>query len=119
MNWSDAAVELMPASLRASLPALYESEKQPHPVAQLKLFTPDSNWTWYVIEGSYIDEFGQQFEAGADTRTASDYMLYALVDGLEREAGYVSLTELATARGPLGLPIERDLHFRPCRVSEL
>jgi hypothetical protein len=27
------------------------------------------------------------------------------------ELGYVSLTELATVRGRLGLPVERDQHF--------
>jgi len=27
------------------------------------------------------------------------------------ELGFVSLTELCTVRGKLGLPIERDLHF--------
>lgn len=27
------------------------------------------------------------------------------------ELGYVSLAELATVRGTLGLPVERDLHF--------
>jgi hypothetical protein len=29
----------------------------------------------------------------------------------EPELGYVSLAELATARGKLGLPVERDRHF--------
>ena len=28
------------------------------------------------------------------------------------EIGWVSLSELATVRGRLGLPVERDLHFR-------
>src|ERR1017187_4528458 len=32
------------------------------------------------------------------------------------ELGYVSLHELAAARGPLGLPLERDLHFEPTRT---
>ena len=27
------------------------------------------------------------------------------------EIGYVSLAELTSLRGPLGLPVERDLHF--------
>ena len=31
------------------------------------------------------------------------------VDGFEKELGYFSLRELESARGPLGLPIERDL----------
>jgi hypothetical protein len=29
----------------------------------------------------------------------------------EPELGYVSLVELATVRGKLGLPVERDQHF--------
>ena len=29
----------------------------------------------------------------------------------EPELGYVSLAELRTVRGKLGLPLERDLHF--------
>ena len=36
-----------------------------------------------------------------------------LVEGL----GYFLLSELAQARGPLGLPIERDLHFQPTRLA--
>jgi hypothetical protein len=31
----------------------------------------------------------------------------------EPELGYVSLHELAAARGSLGLPLERDLYFGP------
>jgi len=34
----------------------------------------------------------------------------------EPELGYVSLAELAGARGPLGLPLECDLHFAPTRT---
>ena len=33
------------------------------------------------------------------------------------EIGWVSLGELATVRGRLGLPIERDLSFRAERLS--
>jgi len=29
------------------------------------------------------------------------------------ELGWVSLKELATVRGKLGLPVERDLYFKP------
>ncbi|WP_430515913.1 DUF2958 domain-containing protein [Mesorhizobium loti] len=35
------------------------------------------------------------------------------------ELGSVSLAELATVRGRLGLPVERDLHFRAAKpISE-
>jgi hypothetical protein len=35
------------------------------------------------------------------------------------ELGYVMLSELGSVRGPLGLGIERDIHFTPTLLSEL
>jgi Protein of unknown function (DUF2958) len=62
----------------------------------VKLFTPDSQCTWLLTE---LDP-----DAG---------LAFGLCDlGMEEpELGYVSLAELATVRGKLGLPIECDLHF--------
>ena len=37
----------------------------------------------------------------------------------EEEWGYFVLSELESARGPLGLPIERDLHFKPSPFSQV
>ncbi len=94
-------MKLLTQEIRKRLPALYACEQVKDPVVQCKFFTPDSNWSWYAIE----------FD-GADT-------FFGLVDGFERELGYFSLSELETTRGPLRLPIERDLYFVPCHVSEL
>jgi hypothetical protein len=67
-----------------------------------KLFTPDGNATWLLteIDNPDID------------------LAFGLCDlGLgEPELGYVSVSELAAVRGPLGLPLERDLHFAPTRT---
>jgi hypothetical protein len=38
-------------------------------------------------------------------------MFFGLVQGFEEELGYFTLRELQEARGPLGLAIERDMHF--------
>ncbi len=48
------------------------------------------------------------------TELDSDGLLFGLCDlGLGcPELGYVSLLELRTVRGKLGLPIERNLHFK-------
>ncbi|WOB09714.1 MULTISPECIES: DUF2958 domain-containing protein [Burkholderiales] len=67
----------------------------PPPV--VKLFTPDAGATWLLTE---IDGDGDRC-----------FGLCDLGQGFP-ELGYVSLHELAMLRGPLGLPIERDLHFR-------
>jgi hypothetical protein len=41
------------------------------------------------------------------------------VVGLEIELGYFSLSELKSVKGPLGLPIERDLHYESKTQQEL
>lgn len=65
----------------------------------VKIFTPDGNATWLLTE---LDPNGS-------------HLAFGLCDlGLgEPELGYVSLHELAAARGPLGLPLERYLYFVP------
>jgi hypothetical protein len=75
-----------------------------------KLFTPDSSWTWFVTEG-------EEVEGCAEGST--DFRFFGYVVGFEREWGYFALAELESARGPLGLPIERDLYFEQKRFSEI
>jgi Protein of unknown function (DUF2958) len=73
----------------------------PSPV--VKLFTPDANATWLLTE---IDE---------------NDVAFGLCDlGLGTpELGYVSILEILSVRGPMGLPVERDKHYaepRPLSV---
>jgi len=92
-----AMSKLIPQTLLSDIPDLYETEGQLNPTLYIKLFTPDSNWTWFVIEFSK-----------ADAKTC-----YGYVQGLESELGYFTLEELESIHGPLGLAIERDLSFKP------
>jgi len=85
------------------LPALYATEDDKDPLCQIKLFTPDSNWTWFIIE---IDD--------KERVTCFGYVV-----GLESELGYFNLDELESIRGPLGLKIERDTGFTPIKLSEV
>ena len=94
-------MKLLTKELLKKLPALYSSENKSDPMIICKFFTPDSNWTWYAIEFDGKDTF------------------YGLVDGFEEELGYFSLSELESVRGALGLPIERDLFFKPCKLSSV
>ena len=80
-----------------------------------KFFTPDAGWTWYAIEGSPVDENGYYDTA----KEKVDFIFFGLVSGLDVELGYFSLSELKRIRGKLGLPVERDLHFQPIRLSEV
>ena len=91
-------MELLTAELRQNLPALYGQEHVEDPIVHAKFFTPDSSWTWYVTEGSPDDD---------------DFRFFGYVCGLANEWGYFMLSELESVRGPMGLPIERDLYFKP------
>jgi hypothetical protein len=42
-----------------------------------------------------------------------------MVHGHEKEMGYFMLSELQSVKGPVGLKIERDMHFIPCKLSEI
>ena len=96
-------MKLLTKALRAKLPKLYATENVglEDKVAQVKFFTPDSNWTWYAVEFDGEDLF------------------FGLVHGFEKEWGYFSLAQLQSVRGPWGLPIERDRYFKPTRIAEI
>ncbi|SRR5258708_4422835 len=107
---------LLDADSRSRLPALYGQEKHGlDAVAQVKFFTPDSSWVWYASEGSDVDEDGY-YDTDKDK---IDFIFFGLVAGLEIELGYFSLAELEQVRGPMNLPIERDLYFTPKTLGEL
>ena len=95
-------MDLLPSSIAQQLPKLYEQEKLGgDAVAYVKFFDPCGSWTWYATEYDGDDIF------------------FGLVFGHETELGYFSLHELASCRGPLGIGIERDLHFVPTTLKKL
>ena len=114
-------MNLLTAELRRTLPRLYSQEREQDPMVHLKFFTPDSSWTWYATEGSLVDRHGRAIEPGSSTTPddAEDFLFFGYVIGLAEEWGYFVLSELETSRGPLGLPIERDLFFQPGPFSQV
>jgi hypothetical protein len=98
--------QLLPETIQSTLPALYSQDHLPlrDQIARVKFFTPDSSWTWYATE---------------DEADGDDFLFFGYVIGYEREAGYFRLSELALARGPLGLAIERDVYFKPTALGTL
>ena len=97
-------MKLITKTIAKKIPPLYGQEKlsAEMTLAYVKLFTPDSNWTWYITE--------------MDPETGE---CFGLVEGLEREMGYFSLPELESIKGPLGLPIERDRFFDPTPIKQI
>jgi hypothetical protein len=97
----NAAYTYVPEEMRTTIPKLYTTDGESDPNVWVKLFTPDSIWSWYVIEWDGED------------------LCFGLVLGHAEELGYFSLSEIAGVRGGLGLPVERDLYFNPCPLSTL
>ena len=95
-------MNLLTKEIRKKLPALYAQDgKGGEAIVHVKFFTPDSSWTFYATEFDGEDRF------------------FGLVVGMEKELGYFSLSEMQSVRGPLGLPIERDLYWQPKTLKEI
>ena len=98
--------ELMTKEQGEKIPTLYANENvrsYDNVLASVKLFSPFSNWTWYVTEWD------------AETGTC-----FGLVEGFETELGYFDLTELAEATVFGGVPaVERDLYWQPKTIREI
>lgn len=71
-------------------------------LCKVRLFNPTGIGTWWIAA----------FDP--DTEIA-----WGVAELHCREVGSFSMRELAEYRGQFGLPIERDLHFRPVTISDL
>ena len=100
-------MKLITGEIETTLPALYSQDEVEDPICNLKFFTPDAGWTWFIVEG--------------DKQEGGDWLFFAKVispivpDG---ELGYVTLSELKKVRGSLGLPVERDLWWKAKPLSQ-
>ena len=94
-------MELLTEELKEKLPTVQEMDQKEDPMVLAKYFHPLSNWTWYAC--SFDPE---------------SRIFYGLVDGHELEFGPFSLDEMREVEVK-GLGIERDLHFKPLKLSEL
>ena len=104
-------MKLLPKEIREQLPPLYSQDgKGGKAIVYVKYFTPSSSWTWLATEGEPVLD---------ESRNEIDYRFFGLVFGHEREFGYFLLSELEEVRGPMGLPIERDLYFKPKTLEEI
>lgn len=93
-------MKLLTDELIKTLPPLYSTENIKDPLIQCKFFTSDSSWSWYVLEFDKTNE-----------------IFFGYVCGLENELGYFSLEELESVKGQLGLGVERDISFKPTKLS--
>lgn len=99
-------MKLMTKELIESLPPLYSTDDVPllEKEAVIKFFTPDASWTWYVVEGQQEED---------------NVVFFGYVEGLEHEWGYFDLKQLEVVRGPLNLPVERDIYFGKKKMKDI
>ena len=83
---------------------LYSQDGKEEKAVVCKFFHPWGGWTWYVLEGN-------KFENG-------DWEFFGYVEGDFSEFGYFTLSELESVR-VMGLGVERDMYFKPCKLSEV
>ena len=93
-------MELIPKEVKEQIPSLYTTENQNNPTVFVKLFL--DSWTWYITELSI------------DGDIAFGYVISPFCSG---ELGYFSLEEIKSIRGSLGIGVERDLEFKPTKLS--
>jgi hypothetical protein len=103
-------VKLLTPELEKALPKLYSTEDVAvsDKVAVLKFFDPSGRYTLYVTEGQREE----------DDVTFFGYCVSPLGPDCD-EWGYSSLKELESVKNRFGLGIERDLFFKPTKMSEL
>ena len=82
-----------------------EKVKDEFKLVVCKFFSPYSDWTWYVTEGSRNDD--------------GDFIFFGLVCGFTKEWGYFSLRELESLTTGAFSLVERDLYFTPATIKEL
>ena len=90
---------LIPQELQKTIPKLYETEEQTDPIAHIKLFI--DGWSWFITEIS-MDK---------------DICFGYVISPFGSELGYISLEELASLIGSLGIGVERDVSFQPTPLS--
>lgn len=98
-------MKLFTKEILKNMPGLRETDGKKDTRVQVKLFNPVGAGTWYITE--------------YDPETKDAFGFANLGDPQCAELGYIPIQELEEYRGPLGLGIERDIHFGNPLLSEV
>ena len=92
-------MELLTDEIKAALPMLGMTEGTPVDQKEIicKFFNPMGAGTWYVVEGEQEPD--------------GEWLFFGLVDLLEKEWGYFTLSQLTEIKLPFGMGVERDIHW--------
>lgn len=97
-------MKLITKQLEERFAKIGNQDEEEDPIIIAKFFNPNGAGTWYAI--SYEPEYN---------------ICFGYVTGLGYdELGSFSITELESLKPPpFGLSIERDIHFKECRLSDI
>ena len=94
-------MKLLTEEIKKQLPPLGHTAEQTDPMAIVKFFNPTGIGTWWACE----------FDPETD-------IFFGKADLGFPELGSFSLQELESYKGPMGIGIERDIHFTPKPLSQ-
>jgi hypothetical protein len=80
---------------------LYSQENESDPLVVAKLFDPCGSASWFLLEYDSVEKIAFGYVVGLQ----------------EDEYGYISITEMESIKGPLGIGIEQDKYFVQRRLS--
>ena len=124
-------MKLLTKELEKKIPPLYSQENVKDPMVVAKFFFPAGSAAWWIIEGEwkpemeYIEDSLVETDEYVQFQTKDvgrDYLMFGLCmlfTPQEAELGYVSLNELASVTGPMGLKVERDMYWTPVPLSKV
>lgn len=108
MNQNHACMKFITKQLKKRFAQVGEQEGEKDPLVIAKFFNPCGATNWYAI--AYYP----------DRNICFGYVEALLPEPHNDEWGHFSIDELeAVTVPPFGLHLERDLHFKECRFSEL
>jgi|TARA_Y100000034_G_C6770429_1_gene343675 hypothetical protein len=101
-------MKLITKEIEKNAPKLYSQDNRSSDEVMVvaKFFDPCGAGTWYMTEYD------------PDERLAFGWVTLGMGPGCD-ELGYFSIAEMEKVKGPLGLGIERDIHWQPCPLSEV
>lgn len=115
-------MKLVTREMAEGLPRLYSTEniKLNDKIVVMKFFL--MNFTWFILEGD-IEVIEQEEKDNKSENTDFDVRMFCYVqnhsDEMCSEFGYVMLTQLEEVCVKGIWRVERDLYFKPTKLSEL
>lgn len=97
-------MQLIPSDLQVRIPKLYRTRREVDPIVWVKFCSPFFSWRWYIIECETVERLT---------------IFYGWMIHSATERGRFIRSDLASMRAYFGITIARDLHFIPCRLSDV